>query len=100
MTREELYKLVSDGEIHIVEFGANNCAACRAAGMVQDRLKKKYPDVRFTQVRLEASPELSADFTIDHLPYTQVWKDKEIQAEFQGLCSAKKLEEIIEDLKS
>lgn len=100
MTRAELYELTGDGKIHLVEFGANNCAACRAAGMVQAQLKKKYPEVSFTQVRLEDSPELSSEFTIDRLPYTQVWKDKEIQAEFQGLCSAKKLEEIIEDLKS
>lgn len=99
MTREELYKLVSDGEIHIVEFGANNCAACRAAGMVQAQLKKKYPEVSFTQVRLEDSPELSSEFTIDRLPYTQIWSDGELQEEFQGVASTKKLSEIIEELQ-
>jgi len=88
VSAEEFNKEIADGVV-LVDFWAPWCPPCRRQGPIVDEVGKKVKAYgKVIKLNVDDSPDVASKYGIQSIPTLIIFKDGEIQKQFQGLTDA------------
>ena len=91
VSAEEFNKEIADGVV-LVDFWAPWCPPCRRQGPIVDEVGEKAKAYgKVIKLNVDDSPDVASKYGIRSIPTLIIFKDGEIQKQFQGLTDASTL---------
>ena len=91
VSEEEFNKEIADGVV-LVDFWAPWCPPCRRQGPIVDEVGEKAKAYgKVIKLNVDDSPDVASKYGIRSIPTLIIFKDGEIQKQFQGLTDASTL---------
>jgi len=82
-------------KLTLLKFWAPWCSPCRAMAPALDSVLKKFGDVRFESVNIDADPSQAAELDVRSIPTLVLLKDGEQAGRLVGAHSREEIEEFL-----
>jgi thiol-disulfide isomerase/thioredoxin len=74
VNKEQLFALIKDGKIVVIDFWAPWCAPCRRFSSEFYQWAERHPEAVFVKVNIDDNPDLAKEYKVPHIPFVVVRK--------------------------
>ncbi len=96
-TPEQLQEQLDSGSTVFVKLWRNECAPCKAATPVVEKLSTEFPDIVFGEVSIDDYPEVAEAANVRAVPAFFVFVNKQLKGQHLGFRGADALKKFLED---
>ncbi|NKB46397.1 MAG: thiol reductase thioredoxin [Legionellales bacterium] len=100
LTADNFEQVLGQKDLTVIDFWAQWCQPCLTFADTFVQVAKRFPDITFAKVDVEAETELAADFSVRSIPLLVILKQRTIVFAESGSLPESTLIELIEQAQA